>query len=261
MRKWLFLTVVSVLGILGCSDSNTSTNTGGNSTGPTGTLRGGDGKYNITQLRDARFRFLKDKSGILVQCEGTSFSAVTDSNGFWEIHNLPTSTYSISFSKAGYTTFKNTSFQFVGGGIQLYNSSITLLQPITFSYTLDAVVTPTLKDKWWYVYGHTSDNAPDSVNIFILYVLSHSSTIEIEDVESAASSFTDDVNTSFSTHDGSFSFKSPITSGLQNFQYGDTVFVRAFPYLYTQNYYDVASKKTIVTGYGQGSNVLSAIVP
>lgn len=229
--------------------------------GPTGTLRGGAGPYNEIQLRDARYRSLEDKSGILVQCEGTSFSAITDSNGFWEINNLPTSTYSISFSKAGYSTFKNTSFQFIGGGIQQYKFSVILFQPITFSYTLDALTRPTLTNKSWYIFGHTSDNAPDSVNINILYILSHSPTIEIEEAASSASAFTDYLNTKLSTHDTSFSLKTPIQSGLDQFRYGDTVYVRAFPYLYTQSYYDVVSKKSIITGYGPGSNVLSAIVP
>src|SRR5688500_3977107 len=45
-------------------------------------------------------------SGAAVQVEGTPFSAVSDSNGRWEIHGLPAGTYSVTCSKEGYATVK-----------------------------------------------------------------------------------------------------------------------------------------------------------
>jgi hypothetical protein len=256
MRKWLFLSIVAVLGIYGCSDSS-STNTSGG-LGPTGILQG-----QVSQLRDARFRQVQDKSGVLVQVEGTSFSAITDTGGNWEIKNLPTSTYSISFSKPGYLTIKNTSFQFVGGGIQVF-TGIVLCQPLTFSCTLDFISLPSPSGPVeGFFYGHTSDNTPDSALINLYYIISRSPSIEIDNGSTISRSFySDQVYASSATHDSSLSFKTLIYSGiLQQFHSGDTVYVRVFPSLFTQTYYDVYAKKDVITGYGEGSNILSAIMP
>jgi hypothetical protein len=38
------------------------------------------------------------------------------------------------------------------------------------------------------------------------------------------------------------------------------MYVQAYGYIYTEQYYDIATDKQIVTGYGKGSNVLSGIV-
>ncbi len=44
------------------------------------------------------------------------------------------------------------------------------------------------------------------------------------------------------------------------FQIGETMYVQAVPYMYLSQYYDIATDKTVTSGYGKGSNVLSGIV-
>jgi hypothetical protein len=112
--------------VFGCKTSTTT------SPEVTGDLKG------TVSLYDSHFNLVSDKSGVLVQAEGTSFSGISDTGGNWIIHDLPTRTYSLSFSKSGYGTMKNTSFSFVGGGTVLYdglngNNQMTLSQPVTFT--------------------------------------------------------------------------------------------------------------------------------
>jgi hypothetical protein len=57
--------------------------------------------------------------GAEISVEGTTFKAITDVNGRWEIHDLPAGTYTISCSKENYTTLKSTAFKFVGNGTDL----------------------------------------------------------------------------------------------------------------------------------------------
>jgi hypothetical protein len=78
--------------------------------GVTGTLSG------WAQLVDIHNHYLNDNSGITVTAEGTSFSATTAASGKWSITGLPSGTYTISFSKAGFGTYKEIGYQFVGGG-------------------------------------------------------------------------------------------------------------------------------------------------
>jgi Carboxypeptidase regulatory-like domain len=86
---------------------------GTNPNGPerlTGNLHGG------IELRDECNAVAGSFAGVKITIEGTSFSAVTDANGIWEVKNLPAGTYVISYSKDGYFTEKIEGYQFVGGG-------------------------------------------------------------------------------------------------------------------------------------------------
>src|SRR6478609_2741609 len=111
-RQWNNMKIITFLTLLlfiaaGCSDSNTTTTSSGD--GVTGDLIG------TVYLSDHRGRSMTNHSGVTVQIEGTSFSAVSDVNGNWVIHNLPTRTYAITFSKPGFYIRRNPSYTFVGG--------------------------------------------------------------------------------------------------------------------------------------------------
>ena len=97
-------------------------------------------------LMDSKGNTVSDRSGVTVQAEGTAFSATTDTAGYWTITNLPGGTYSISFSKPTYNTWKNTAYQFVGGGLTWFGvnfpnngSELTLIQSPTYTITLDSI--------------------------------------------------------------------------------------------------------------------------
>jgi hypothetical protein len=83
--------------------------------GPPGSTLSGD-LSGFAFLLDYNLRQLTDHSGILVQLEGSQIQTTTSANGKWILANIPTGTYTIKFSKSGYGTLKEISYQFVGGG-------------------------------------------------------------------------------------------------------------------------------------------------
>src|ERR1043165_9958033 len=120
----IFLLFLLLLVAAGCSDSNNATTeTTGGGVGSSGDFLGN------LRLYDHRGRPMVDRSGAKVQLEGTSFSAITDKNGDWVIHNVPTRTYAISFSKENFSTRRNPSYTFVGGEPVRYRD------PDTYNYS------------------------------------------------------------------------------------------------------------------------------
>ena len=259
----------------GCSDSNNTT-TSTNGDGVTGTLVG-----TIARLFDYHAREMTNKSGVLVSCEGTSFSAVTDSNGNWAIHDLPSRTYVISFSKPGFYTWKDLGFPFTGGGIIRYRDSylgsddVELGELAKFTITLDAVTMPkgtyvdTLKKIIYStggVYGHTSSNTPDSAKIEMYTIVSKTPELTVENTSSYAFAYSYSYwQTLRYGHDTSIS----VSAGMYYNQFssagfvpGDKVYFRAYPILgRPKDIYDPLTNKSIQIGYSlNGSNVLSAIM-
>lgn len=55
-------------------------------------------------------------AGTLVQLFGTSKTALTDSNGFWKIDDVPAGVYTIVYSRENFFTIKQYNVQFVGSG-------------------------------------------------------------------------------------------------------------------------------------------------
>ena len=74
-----------------------------------------------------------DCSGVKVSLEGTSFSAVTDTKGAWQIINLPFNTYIIVFAKAGFATTKIPNFKFAKDSTSV--SSLYLYQIPPWNFT------------------------------------------------------------------------------------------------------------------------------
>jgi hypothetical protein len=58
-----------------------------------------------------------DKSGVTITVDGTTppLTATTNTNGKYQIDNLPTGTWDLVFSKTGCATYKSLGFSFVGG--------------------------------------------------------------------------------------------------------------------------------------------------
>jgi hypothetical protein len=80
-----------------------------------------------------------DKSRVLVAFDNHSAKAFTDSDGTWQMPDLSAGTYDITFSKSGYSTYKQFGFHFsgrdstfpdliqIGGLVQFYVNSLTWL--------------------------------------------------------------------------------------------------------------------------------------
>src|SRR5437764_14365972 len=79
---------------------------------------------NITgyvQLYDTLSQPLADQSGVTVSLPGTSISAQSDRSGKWTLQNVPPGTYTIFFSKDGYSSMKDFNLQFIGNGTYYYS--------------------------------------------------------------------------------------------------------------------------------------------
>jgi hypothetical protein len=61
------------------------------------------------------YGLVADNSGITVAMEGTAISATTDSAGNWTMHNLPTGSYNIIYSREGFEPYRIFGYYFVAG--------------------------------------------------------------------------------------------------------------------------------------------------
>lgn len=266
MRYCSLVLFISLLGVLcGCSEDIAPASTGGS-----GTLTG---RITIT---DYRGRAKADKSGVLVQVDGTSFSTLTDSNGNWTIYNLPSQTYSLTFSKEGCYTWKDLSYSFLGGGVVRYEYLYTdhgypehrFLVPIgefpKYQIFLDAIVPSKV------IYGHTSEDGPCQTGLGVYLISGKQGNISIEDSLSYRNAyyFKTDFNLptpafySASSRDTTIELVALCANLLDGYNSGDTVYFRAYPGIGNNSYYDAIKDKTVIIGYSNaGSNILSTVIP
>lgn len=104
--------------------------------GPTGELKGKVYLYSTNAIINY--------SGVKVTLQGSnSLETLTDAGGNFAFENLPTDIYDLIITKDSFATYKNFSYQFIGGSIpanigvielpKLYYSTITDLEADTFS--------------------------------------------------------------------------------------------------------------------------------
>lgn len=235
-----------------CGSSDTATSTSGGDI-PLGELKG------KIVLYDSLGKILSDASGATVQLEGTSFSATTDANGIWSIKDLPSRTYSITFTKSDFHTMKNTSYQFLGGGISYYGET-PLQQQLRFTGTLDGFVFQpgTGQGALYYDFSAT---APDSVLIEARIFFSRTPAIDPSDSNSYQTYIIEYPWFGSSSHSRNRPLY--VTDFIPFFKSGDTVYVKMFfGFRASLNqYFDVSTLKTTIVGFGTPSNTLSNIFP
>ncbi len=95
-------------------------------------------------LEDAYGVELSDKSGAVIEVEGTSFRTETEADGSWRFGNLPAGTYVLKFSKGGFTHRKIFGYQFVGGGEAYFPEVYLTTLPAQTISNLTAMVTDTI---------------------------------------------------------------------------------------------------------------------
>ncbi len=84
----------------------------------------------FVSLIDENGNEVNDKSNVTVTIDDLDLSATTDENGRYELKDVPSGTYNISFSKTNYGTIKRYSFQLVGGNVPtLFYSTSLYEQP------------------------------------------------------------------------------------------------------------------------------------
>lgn len=272
------LSILLLLFVLaGCSDDSSTASTGSSSTGDLlGTM----------QLTDHRGRLMSDHSGVTVQIEGTSFSAVSDVNGNWVIHNLPTRTYAITFSKPNFYTRRNPSYTFVAGEPVRYLDlsipyggynipSIPLGALPQFTITLDGVVLPAIIEKIdslnkktiiytsGTIFAHTSANTPDSVDVGMYLIIGKNADLRIEDI-STYSYLVPVLSKTPVPADTSINLTQNLYySTVQHYglQAGDMLYFKAYPTIGTPGQFNRITNTFEYIGNGPTpSNVLSGIL-
>ncbi|MDP4231264.1 MAG: carboxypeptidase-like regulatory domain-containing protein [Bacteroidota bacterium] len=232
-------------------------------------------------LSDAHGGDVQDKSGVYVLAEGTSISAVSDTGGNWILHDLPSRTYVLSFSKAGYGTMKNTSFSFLAGGTVPYdlsgNHSMWLSQPVAYSIVIDSVRPPDGKNvydqngklvsgKPGSIKGHfINQSMQDSARLEVLLFIGNSPNIDMGDPSTYLIHL--DILESYTgrvTRVGNqlmFEYANWLDNGpVRWLKSGDVVYAKAYSPSFDTWYYDVVSGKRIYSNPIPTSS-LSGIVP
>ena len=274
----------------GCSSTDMNPASGSNGV-PVGTLKG------TVSLIDTVSQHVVDKSGVLVELLGTSYSAITDTGGLWSIPNLPSRTYNIKYSKPGYDPYK-VQVAFLGGAT-VWLDSVELFHKLSFSTVLDAVILPppdsidTLGKSHYgvgYIYAHFSKNTPLHVYLGTMIIAGPRPDITIEDESSYRVALLNTSQTGYFTvktnPDSSNDISIPIYNGeayygtllvpslQKSFSKGDTIYVRSYPYITSipciatigvfavdaKYYIDPENRKRVFYGVGEASNVLSVVV-
>jgi hypothetical protein len=266
MKTNILLLTLLVAMLTGCSDDTPS------SQQLTGKLKG------TVVLYDTHGNRVADRSGVLIQAEGTSYSTRTDAGGNWTLDNIPTQTYSLEFTKDGYAPYKNTSYSFVGGGTVLYRDTVYLSQLMPYTVVIDSVYAAyndwpyyTYEDLG-YVSGHiTGADIADIDKLNVAVYISTTPTVYIPDVTTTlggalinTTSLSDGVSLTASGSTILFSARGWQICGPEGWiQHGRKVYLQAKAY--TKNsargYLDVNSGKWIEPDTGRLSNVVEVVIP
>jgi hypothetical protein len=213
---------------------------------------------------------ITDKSGVSVNVEGTPYATTTDANGKWTLTNLPSGTYTVTISKAGYGTYRQFGYQFVGGG-NAYFSDLTLgmiptatvqslvIQTVDTSHSkgdsvvemrhLQVEIIPTLS---W------GTGEPDST-VDVMYYIGTNSNVSSNTADHKFSAAVAAVH-------GKAVYNLPLShDGLAYYGMpsGTTIYVVAYAgnRYYRTQYHDPLQRSTITTSLSAPSNVISLVVP
>ncbi len=275
------LLVVLFLPFVGCSESTSE-----NSLDIKGNLKG------IVAAIDSN-GVATSRGGFKVELLGTSYSTLTDSTGLWEFKDVPTRTYIIQYSKAGYQPYKS-QFFFLGGStvwLSDNNQLLYLRQPSKMKAVLDVIEAPNFvtdstgtHQLSGLVSGHISVNEPTPVWIGTITLFAKSQAINIADRTSYIASYLSDfrgycfradstpvsINIDIPLYDG----RNPTTY----FGLGDSIYCRMYTFLttipiegYTKGSYlyedwgpdhfiDPETRAYIPLGTSEGSNILSTVI-
>ncbi len=68
-------------------------------------------------------------NGATISIEGTSFQSTSNTNGIWQLNNIPAGIYNIIITKPGFDTSLTTQYQFSGAGTQFLEGEVIQAVP------------------------------------------------------------------------------------------------------------------------------------
>src|SRR5437899_1519502 len=73
---------------------------------------------------------ISDASGVEINIEGASFSAVTDKDGRYTIANVPPGAYWLIFKKDGFATYHDGVIEFTGNGTDRWDAQVNRISDV-----------------------------------------------------------------------------------------------------------------------------------
>jgi hypothetical protein len=215
----------------------------------------------VVILFDTTQNEMASNGGVSVEIEGTNYRAVSDSTGFWILHNVPASTYSLKFSKEGFATVKNMSVSLVGGGT-VWTGLLGMGRLIQFAAILDSLIvvyTGTTGDTLGYlgVSGRFTSSLSTSYSYQYVYImLSASPNPDCNDPSTYLDSFFGEIETNNSKF--TYYFMASVLNVLPKNQ---KIYVSAVPIGGNGSYTNVNNGRTYYANLGVRSNPLSFVMP
>lgn len=244
MKQYIFLLFTTILFLFGCQDKE----------GPVGPSLSGD-IIGRVQVNDSTGN-VGNLSGVLVQLEGTNYLTYSDSSGVWKLTGVKTGTYIISCTKQGYSTAKNTSFQFVGGNQPANGGFFTLYQlPSRFVKTLS---TPKVNQNVISIKGTLSTVLSGYSTQFVLTYAGFDSSASLLPAKFII--WTHNFVQATDTFTVSFDINTLKSLGAKS---GSKLYFVSFAAVNTYaGYYDIVKQEFIFTGLSlTPSNIVSIVVP
>jgi hypothetical protein len=194
---------------------------------------------------------VSDKSGVTVTVEGVtpSISVTTNSVGKYQIDDLPTGTYDLTFGKLGYSTYRSLGFSFVGGekprvyNVSLSQQSTTIISNLSLSISSSTTMV---------LSGTVSPTTPTGSSRYFRFYFGRSNPVTSTNYLTTAA------------YGGSGStFTITRTIDKSTFPSGSTIYVVAFgDASYGYGYPDLTSGLYIYSTISTtGSNIASIVVP
>lgn len=195
-----------------------------------------------------------DNSGMTVKLEGTGHSVTTDANGDFTLSDVSFGTYTLSYEKSGFGTFKKFDLEHKNTG----SSTIITVTPSLgeISTTQVTVLTSSINGNDIEVSATTDPAGSNGNTRYVRYFLSTNSNVSDKNYTYNSSGLVSKINPYTITIT-----KNDLTNA--GFSSGETVYVKAYGDSYWSNEYDDTSsgKKVFPNLNMSSANSVSFIVP
>lgn len=221
--------------------------------GPAGPLLSGN-LSGFCYITDSHGNISKDNSGIVVTAEGSGIVDTTSSDGHFILSRLSSGTYTISFSKSGYSTNKYPGFQFVGGGQAFLGYMSVFPFP---DFTVSHISAAITNDSVLSIQGTLSDSSSDNRYVLLFWGTSPKVSSDPKNYLFCNTLFLYNQSVTFSEQWSTNIFYD------RGFVKGQTMYMVAYSLSNSSgSYLDLTTGRYYYSGISQvSSNVVSVLIP
>lgn len=220
--KLVYLTfgLLLILGFTSCSDSEDSTL-------PLNPITSANIIGSVNLYDEGTLQI--ESSGMTVKLEGTSFSVTTDNQGDFTLTNVPFGTYTITYEKAGFGTFKKFNLAHTNTGSSTIISENPSIGQMSSTEITNLLVTSNPGN---IIISATTNPAGNLANTrYVRYFLSENANVSNEDNSFYSQALISNIN----PYDINLSQDELISAG---FTTGQTVYIKVYGDSFWSNEYD-----------------------